>query len=239
MADKIKICVLGNSHVASLKMGWELIRNEYKQMNLTFFAQRQSGLNGLVLRNGLLVPNNEELKRAISYTSGGLEFIDINDFDFCLLYGLGVRPYIAYSDQFFSKAVIELLAKDWCSNTLTARLLTMIRKISDIKTFVGHPPLPGAADSTSSADVNRYFTGIEIFNNYLFSKYSARLLGQPEETIFNGLYTKNEYASGSRRLDVGDAISNQLHPDGERDHMNGLFGALYLKDLFDVINKQN
>jgi hypothetical protein len=235
VTDQIKICVFGNSHAASLKMGWELIAKEYESVDLIFFAQRNTGLSGLVVRDGLLVPNSEWLKKAIVHTSGGLECVNFNDFGFSLLYGLDLHPYFVKNDQFFSRSALALAAKDRASETVSMKLLQKIRMISDIKVFVGHCPLPSVGSGDPSVEPAGYDAGIEIMNELVLYGYNAVLLGQPRQTIVNGRHTDKKYSSGSRRLDIGDSLSNKIHEDSDNVHMNENFGALYLKEFLDIV----
>jgi hypothetical protein len=101
-----RICVLGNSHVASLKLGWDSLKTQYPNVDITFFANRQRRMEALQVEKGKLVPDNEALKTAIAYTSNGLTSIDSRKFDLYLLYGLDLKPYFPPT-TFFSAAVLK------------------------------------------------------------------------------------------------------------------------------------
>ena len=62
----MNICALGDSHVGSLKRGWGEIKGEYPKHEITFFAQRSDGLDGLIAHDGKLIANNEKLAKVLS-----------------------------------------------------------------------------------------------------------------------------------------------------------------------------
>lgn len=231
----MRICVLGNSHVASLKKGWDLIKDRYENIDLTFFAQRQRGLIDLEIKDGMLFPSTISLKNAISYTSGGRDHIDFSLYDSCLIYGLGLKPYKASPDQFFSENVLSFALKDHISKTVSLRTLLKIKKVSSITTYVGHQPLLAAQEENDIGDLRLYFEGFELLKQYFNKEYGCNLVSQPSNTICGGFNTMQVFSSQSTRLDIGDGISGEEHPVNDVEHMNDLFGAKYLEEFFKLL----
>ena len=97
----MKICVIGNSHVASLKEGYDSLKQSnprWADIDLTFFAARAKLIMALDIIHGadgaslLAGAKGSELETSIEYTSGGKKVIDLRDYDHCLLYGAYYLP---------------------------------------------------------------------------------------------------------------------------------------------------
>lgn len=230
----MKICVLGNSHVASLKKGWDSIQTDNQKHQLSFFASRQNGLAGLKLNNGTLVPTTPQLLNDISYTSGGMKDIPLNEYDIFLLYGLGLS--LSVLDTRLSTAVIQQTCIDIADRVLSFRIAKLIRSASHSKIYIGHNP-QRSMDKNARPRANKFdYKETFAFMSSAIDVVDTVLVDQPLVSLANGWNTKEEYSIGSTRLDVGDKISNQLHPDKETEHMNGDFGKLYLDSFFQRLS---
>ena len=231
----IRLCILGNSHTASLKLAWDIIADQHPDIDIVFFANRGTTMEALQVEGNMLVPDNEALKTAIAYTSGGLTSIDIQQFDVCLLYGLDLKPYFS-PKSFFSESLLKEAMLSHVSSSISWELLQKIRMISDCTVFLGHTPLNAAASTTNErGDISTYQMGIKLLNQSVFKKYNASVIEQPLDTIVNSSKTMLKYSIGSTRLDIGDEMSNELHPTNDSMHMNAQFGILYLNDFFKTI----
>ena len=227
----IRLCILGNSHAASLRLGWDIIAPQHPNVEVTFFANRARSMGAFRVEKGLLVPDNSELEEAIVYTSGGLKVIDMQSFDICLLYGLDLKPYFS-PNSFFSESLLKEVMLSHVSSSISWGLLQKIRIISDCTVFLGHTPLNAAESTTNErGDVSAYQVGIKLLNQSVFKKYNASVIEQPLDTIVNSSKTMLKYSIGSTRLDIGDEMSNELHEVHDMMHMNEQFGAHYL-DVF-------
>lgn len=92
MSDVTKICVLGNSHLASMKTGWELIRETTPDLDLTFFGAPKAMMDDLLLEGDHLVAGTDKLRRKLKTFSEGSETIDVNAFDAFVIVGLQFGP---------------------------------------------------------------------------------------------------------------------------------------------------
>lgn len=227
-----RICVLGNSHVASLKEAWDQLAKQHTAFDLTFFAARQNQLSDLVRQNNLLVPTNERLAAALAYTSGGRDCIDLDAYDAFLFYGLGLKLPRLSSD--LSIAVRQSCCHDALAGSLNASIASRVHAYTDKPIYAGHEP------QWAFREIERLsaaFLGYEAAFDIMKSEARHRgilLLPQPHETLVDGWGTRHEFSHGSKRLDVGDEISNELHRPRERQHMNGAFGRLYLQHAFET-----
>jgi len=222
-----KVCILGNSHAACLKLAWDEARSTYGNVSLTFFADRRAGLMGLQPKDGLLVPDSDQLRATIEHTSGGLGVVDVQSFDAILLVGLQVIAY-PHAEGHFSSAAIRQWLLDHTPRTGAFNLARKIRKISRIPVFVAHQPLECVDAVEAEMDLLPYRSSVRFMNERLFKPLDACVLEQPEQTITNGFYTKRAYSSDAKRLDVGDETSNETLPPSDRRHMNATFGSVVL-----------
>lgn len=226
------VCVIGNSHVGALKRGWDRISRTRRNIELVFFCQRGMGLKGLNCEGSALVPDNDFLKRAIMFTSGGRDRIDVNEFDAIVLYALGANPFFRDESRFLSKKVIKQALHDSLTQSLAFELLIKIREISGKTVYIGHTPLPAAQMAAVNQATDSYIHGMQLANDAVYSPMNAIMMTQPLETIVNGGRTDIRYSIGSKRLAVGDPLDDEAHADDDVVHMNEEFGELWLNWLF-------
>lgn len=228
-----RICVIGNSHIASLKGGWNIIgAGKPPRLEITFFGHRANRLDGLEVVDGLLRPDNEDLERSLAFTSGGATSIDPGRYDHILLYGMGALPWILPTDVVYSHEVLKRAAGDLSSDTLSMRTLNKLRRIYDGPVHLGHEPLP-ALEPVGEGTAAAYVNGMERLNALVYGPINARLWTQPVETIVNGQNTSLSYSAGSKRLAVGANRGDDPHGDDDRIHMNHHFGALWLQAFLE------
>lgn len=225
-----RLIVIGNSHVACLKQGWDRIRNESHDIDIVFFAHRGDKIGDLRPKGQSLIAPNEDLKSALAFTSGGKDTIEFSDADLVLLYGLRLRiPFdtgCKYSEQVQNQAL-----KDQVKRSLCLKFIRKIRAISDIKVLVGHDPLPASGHDRPGTK-QQYLDRIKAMNDLMFAPLNAELIHQPIQTVESGFQTNPKYTSNSTRLAIGRRIDNERHPDKDIRHMNAAFGELLLTQLF-------
>jgi hypothetical protein len=227
----MKICVMGNSHVGSLKRGWDEVRTNYREHEITFFAQRSDGLEGLIAQNGKLIPNNEKLASALEFTSGGKKEIEPKEYDVFVIYGAGVNINWVVENHFYSNAVIESSLNDLVTNTLSFHLLQRLRALTNKPVFIGHLPLVPAVEVLSDTRPSDYIARVERINEIAYRPLGAELVRQPLSTIVNGNKTHPDFSKGSKALAVGDSGDNVSHPESDSDHMNDKFGEIWLREF--------
>ncbi|MCC2634641.1 MAG: hypothetical protein K0S48_2527 [Ramlibacter sp.] len=229
----MRICVLGNSHVASLKLGLEKMPDARKNVSMDFFASRASALGALRLENNRLVPTNDNLARSIAHTSGGKSEVVLADYDAFLVYGLGFRLPVMQAQ--LSSAVQRQICRDTLVQALNFRMCSMVRQATDKPVYVGHDPQE--AEGRKSPELSRslpYEAVYDMMRSELF-RDDVRLVAQPRQTFANSWFTKPEFSAGSTRLDIGDAKSNELHSEADNKHMNGDFGRIWLESFFPAV----
>lgn len=233
----MKLCVIGNSHSACLKLAWEQLQTRYLDHSITFFAQRGIGMSGLMPRGKMLVPAGEALRQAMLHTSGGHATIDLPNFDAVLIVGFlwGYPPSTGY----YSHAAAQQALIDVTPKTLAIRLLRKIRQVSDIPVFLAHQPLRSDdSDIDGSADLAPYRRLVEVLNSAFMESEGAVLLSQPPQTIARSFFTRREFAVGSLRLDIGDGDTDENPYADPRSHMNTRYGDIYLSTHLPTIARQ-
>lgn len=231
----MKIAVIGNSHIGSLKRGLALMAPAPAH-ELTFFGARSDGLKDLAIDNGMLVTNDAAVRDAIVFTSGGLDHIAPAQFDAFLLYGMEARPFTLPQDRTYSSAVLSRAVSDVFEDTLSHLTLGKIRSVTDKPIFVGHNPMKGAPRRDTPQDTSALERGTELLNRTVYADMQARFILQPLTTIVNGANSDIAYSQGSRSLAIGDKNDDALHPAIDLNHMNDLFGRLWLEQFFASID---
>lgn len=228
----MKLCVIGDSQVASLKLGWDAAREQNRQIDVTFFAGRYPRLSHLELENDSLVPKEEKLAEQISYTSGGKDRISIGDYDAFLICEWTLRlPILASS---LTSAVCKQTCVDIFQRSIGRKLAEMVRGVTHKPILIAH-----AAQKSLDPEADR----LESFLDYstvrnLFAASidieASQFVGQPISTIAaDGWHTEKSYSIGSRRLDVGDKLSNKEHLVNDIGHMNEQFGRLWWRSAVE------
>lgn len=227
----IKICIMGNSHVGSLKRGWDNISSEHPEKEVIFFAHRANGLSGLISKDEKLVPDNEDLAKALKFTSGGKQEIEPEAYDIFLIYALGLTINFAQSGRFYSKAVIKKSLNDFVESTLSFQLLKRLRDVTNKKIFIGHTPFEAAAPLLPDTKPADYVGKVKLMNDIIYYPLDCELVLQPLSTIVNGNNTHHDFSKNSMRLSVGDHFDNEYHPEDDNFHMNDKFGEIWLKEF--------
>jgi hypothetical protein len=222
-----RICVLGNSHVASLKLAWDELRTDHPDRELVFFAARGLDLRHLRVAGNALVTNRPRVARSIAFTSGGANKVEVDRYDAFLIYALALK--VPDLDRRLSSAVKSQACRDSLGRSLNLRLCRMVRQVSDAPIYVGHNPQPASELALHAQQMN--YIDVHAVSAGELDVVGARLVAQPDETLINGWNTKPELAKGSTRLDIGDDHSNEPHPEQDVAHMNMEFGRAYLEHL--------
>jgi hypothetical protein len=248
----MKIAVLGNSHIASLKLAWEKLKLNYPNLELVFFGARGRDLLHLKVENARLIPTRAKTEEQILFTSGGLHCLDTQAFDAFLVYGpYHVEGFLAFTDTFkvgnfadskrrtLSLSCFAQLCHDRLQESLLFQLVAQTRSANAAAPiFVAPAPFPGDNCLDEAASKWRVFASGDCASmqagyyeglRSVFSPFNAEFLPQPEHTIINSLFSKRNYAKGSVRLTAGLATQ---HPSDNYWHMNQAYGEIFLTEAF-------
>jgi hypothetical protein len=224
----MKLCVIGNSHIASLKSGWEMVSDSMPGIELVFFGSPGGKMRFLRVRGARLVPSDEDLARDIAFTSGGQTAIVPRDHDAVLLYGL--NQYVPRLRRGISRAVVQATLADMGGRGICPAMAQKVRRVTRKPLWVAPAPLETAPqDQHDTATFHDYDTLLTAMKAG-FPVEDARFLAQPAQTIGPDLRAPNRWGLGSERLRRPDDESRpRYHDESDVRHMNAEYGALWLR----------
>lgn len=231
----MKLVIIGNSHIGSLRRAWEEISGNYPSVEIVFFGSKRDTLKHMKVQGRKIVPTDNIVLKSISFVSGGRSSIDPAEFDVALIYGAQAEPFFFPVNSFYSSQVIRRTMEDLARGRVHFKLANMIRRLSDMPVYIGHTPLRAARKRPRDQSLDSYTRGLALLNEVVFAPMSVRMVSQPLETIVNGNGTDMKYTVGSRRLAVGNAGDDELHSEKDRYHMNEEFGKLWLEKFFSEL----
>lgn len=256
----IRLCLIGNSHLAALALGWRQIAPRYPDIAITFFGAKAGFLDGLRVFDRGLRAEDDDLRKKMEWLSGGISEIIVEDYDMFWFVGnnFGVHtvlePYLAHWAEGHtpdpkrgpvSDALFLELADAALRRTLAMDLFRRLRQTTDAPVrFVCQPePSAGALTSREGRTVafrlaERQGDSVELAAQaaQVFAAIEARdgvkVFRQPEETRAGPLLTHAHHGRGSVRLQRGLTTE---HGDHDLMHMNGDFGAIMLESCLATL----
>lgn len=229
----MRIALVGNSHAAMMKGGWDMIAGAFPEIGMTFFASPKGSLDGLVVDGGRLVARDEALAQRLALTSGGRVGIDPVDFDIFVLVGLDLA--VRRIDPRLSGALRKVTAER-ALDCLSMKIARQLRALCDKPILCLPTPRRaadgGQTDRDTEATVARYRAGTEALTAVL-PVQRIRVLGQPVETLVSSGQTAMHWSRGARKMPRGDGTQDAFGDDDTR-HMNADFGALWLRQVLPV-----
>lgn len=263
MSAPLRLCLIGNSHLAAIKLGWQLLASKHPDVVPTFFGSPRNSLRELHWQGAALVCRSEPVKHNLQMTSGGLSEIDLRNFDAVLLCGLGfglrqlARVYISHRHmglgnwpdavQRVSRACFQDAVSGQMRQTLASRLGHLIRERTAVPLLLVPTPMPvdtllegGDQDiiecwrpMIDSGDPSVLIAEYQRACAALVPPFSG-ILQQPEATLASPVTTHPSFQHGAVRLTEG---LNERQPEGDVSHMNAAYGAQVLQLALAEINR--
>jgi hypothetical protein len=239
----IRVCLIGNSHFAAIKKGWDLVPELADKMQLTFFGSPGSMLRTLKVGDGCLYDPSEKVSRYLSVTSGGLRTIEARSYDVFLLVSLELSFAIA-TDMYSQHRLVEhqarglnLISQGALENgllgamrsTLATETAAKIRQLSPAPIVFVTAPLPNPA-MQHHIRYRRQWNGkhlpflLDLYNRKLRdlgAELGVHTYTQPQQTVAPPCFTDPVYAL--------DHEVSGLH------HTNERFGAELLLDIAPLL----
>ena len=249
----MRICVIGNSHMACLKLAWERLRSRHAGLELTFFGAAGHGwYEDLVPRAPGFVARNEKLAANLRATSGGLDEIALDAYDAFALVGLLFAParvlYVAarcsYLDArldsqklLVSRECFKAAVDDAVRDTVALRVARVIRDAGRRVLLLPQPHF--SVGWRESEQGRRMFPneppGCWALLGQIWrecAQEAARearveLLLQPAETVVDDFFSPEHLRRGAVRLrDLATEF-----PEDAFDHLNADYGEIALRAL--------
>lgn len=231
------VCLIGNSHVGALKLGWPEIEAQFPGFTLDFYASAGQSMQ-LEVRDGKLVPPTPEIRKRLAATSGKDGDIEAG-YDAYVVCGLtlsSMRALHAYNANFAAsgKAGVQDFARAMEPALRGAIAVDVIAKLRQITrapifligtpygAFVRHEQLWEKLKSRGHEEaVARAY---DATCNKIAEELSAVFVPQPPETVAeNGFTTREAFF-----LFALDYVRGEK---AEHTHMNAGFGAVVLRDV--------
>lgn len=248
-----RICVIGNSHITAMKLGWEIVGHERPDLEATFFGAPAKTIAQTAVRENTIFPASPEVEQFFLQTSGGKSQID-DTYDCYLVCGLkfSLARLLSMSDRHrtetesrddrrpISAEFLHAVIASGLRQSLAIEIARKLRRISAAPIVVipvpfrsdhgeNHLPERFAEDAQRRQIAERFKAAAESAGEEL----NVEICFQPDATISEQLLTKAMYSRGSAPLgNMTDA-----HPDDDATHMNGEFGALVWRELFAGDNR--
>lgn len=228
----IKLCVFGNSHTAALVEAWNVIKADFPNFSLTFFAYPNRGLFDTDVNHEDIIPTSHHVKAAFKVTSNGQDSAKIGDYDGILLYGLlDPNQFLYEVDEYISDQVKTRLKIDVVRNELNFYLLNLIRKIDKNKQIhVGLAPYKAHRGESfdnmcilSPDSISPVFAELKSELNFSF-------VFQPERTVINGRFTIESYRNDHPNLNIGNEEAFKKTMPDDLKHMNSDYGKIWLQN---------
>jgi hypothetical protein len=251
----MKVCVIGDSHLAAMKLGWEDMQAAFPDFTLTFFGAPFPLIERLAVRNGTIVPTQWKTEVFFRHTSGGEARID-GSYDRVLLCGmkfsiwrvLGVYKHCRAEDEKsdgrlpLSDPCYRRTLEDHLADTTCIATFKLLREIG--ATPVGIVPTPFPSEESDmlerryqarargdEARVAQHFAdAAETLGRRLgFAPYLA-----PASLLASPIATKAACAKDS----VGLRLDSVPHAQDEHNHMNAAYGAAMLRGILPALAAQ-
>ncbi|RMC37476.1 hypothetical protein [Paracoccus alkanivorans] len=236
----MKLCIVGNSHIACLRSAMNGNDSFFKNNDVTFFGAPRRMLTKLATdQSGRKLIAPPRVERYLQKTSGGLINIELDKYDAFLVGGLSYAvqslvPTFA-SDQYSSEVRRATVRDYWTSQTIN-QVIGVLRSVCAAPIFVMHAPLAAVLDPVQVPE-SVYASMIETSQDAYFDDFSARLLRQPDSTLNGGMATRREYSVGSVRLEGVGSDDLKEHHEDETEHMNAAFGGIMLNVLAEELSR--
>lgn len=250
----LRLCIVGNSHVASLASAWKGLAERWPTVEITFFAARGATLETLTARRGALQARNQKMREQLKWVSGGHEAIVAADYDAFWLIGLrlGVETIAPLYGSCWaeshapdpsrtpvSDAAFARTAEERIRQSAAFAVYDKLRPITGAPVRVFPQPNPSIAllETTESRTEPFRRAAHNGDEAALWRQYSAALArvadekgatlcGQPDETREREIFSSAVWSHRAVRLRPG---LDQEHGIEDNIHMNAQFGALMLE----------
>lgn len=253
----MKGCIVGNSHLAALKLGWKEIAHDFPKIELDFFGSHRDSMMRTEVRDGRLVALDAGVRSKLQMTGGAPE-IELARYDFFAIVGMGfgLHPALAIFEshaipsfqagdrQVISEAAFADAMSDSLRGSTAGHIYWLLYTETSAPILIIPQPLnaEGILSSVRRGviykKINRLGIEKQISDIYASASLAALsghtdIIYQPPETVTSHIFTKDIYSDGSVRLN--QALDRQ-HSEADHAHMNARYGQVMLREMIARIN---
>lgn len=261
MSAPIRLCIIGNSHLAAVKLGWALIASEHPGIQPTFFGSPRATLRELHWHGPVLAARTGPVRRSLRLTSGGQDEIDLRQFDAVLLCGLSfglrqaARLYLHHRHtglaergealHLVSRACFQTALLGLMEQTVALRVGRLVHEGSALPLLLMPTPMPSEDLLHSQMeDVIRWWQPVLQAGDEaaLLAEHEracaallppfTRILPQPADTLASPMTTRRSFQQGGVQLNGGQ---QEQPPEGDATHMNAAYGAVALREAIAAL----
>lgn len=263
----IKIQIVGTSHVAALRKGWEAISIRFPQVELGFFAANSTLFHLLELDSNLSFGIHDESKylpRYAKFLRDGFGRIAVNLKESDAVVLVGKTTYEAeflknlghYSvDGIRNLGSAPILSREAFNAFASAiyekrRLAPEWRHWDSPKLFLTPPPAPSTKCPASNPRYaswahfeNQSMDNLSLLNAYREIVREKMLLdgvfalSPPSILVSPTGLTPSKYCAGAQKLPVGKGLKAANYEESDFHHMNAEYGSLALEKILNEVLK--
>ena len=256
----LRLLLIGNSHLAAPKLGWDEIADQYPEVRCDFFGGPANWIESAVFEHGVITVPVPSLARKVAKVTGGPTSVAVADYDAIAFIGMrfGLAPYMRQLSlltlydlgrtkagfQIVSKSCLRQLLRDILADTPAFRWSSMVAQASGKPVFLVPQPLSSEARLAHDQLVRRHrnfkaqaaawLAAFQSAARALTAAKGLTLVEQPASTIAFPGFTRAELSRGSVRL----LNNNSKHPELEFNHMNTAYGVELLHTLLAAVRSR-
>lgn len=256
-----RLCVLGNSHIASIKLAWEADAAQHPGLTLDFVGAEGTVMRETGLVDGKIAALTPKAQKAFSITAGRSE-IDLSAYAGFLLHGAGLQLSMLVGSQrahrFYGQKVkaentlsydyyLQACIDRFYNNTAAGYLLRMLLAGSEAPILVLPTPFPATTvlEDSRAPDHAMVRNIVGAGDQQLFlklyrdlcralSRGRVAVLPQPEDTIADGIMTEARFTKGS----VSVLREGREHGEDDHRHMNPDYGRVILEQALGFLETE-
>ena len=250
----LRLLLIGNSHLAAFKLGWDKIAGQYPDIRCDFFGGPANWIEGAVFEHGAIKVTTASWAEKVAIITGGPTSIELGDYDAIAFIGMnfGLAPYMgqlsrltlydlgpATKVQIVSKFCLRQIFSDILATTHAFRWSSMIAETSGKPVFLVPQPLSSDArlehdpllrhHPDFKAQAAAWFAAFQSAARTLTDAKGVTLVEQPDTTVAFPGFTRAELSRDSVSL------LNNKHTDLEFNHMNTTYGTELLQTLLAAV----
>lgn len=253
---KHRICIIGNSHIAPIMTGVELITIP-EDVEFDYFAGHSDVLRDMALRDNKLVPTTEVTRRRMAKLSAGRQEIEIADYSAFVLVGLRfnivriIEELFKYqihgfdtahnvTKPYLSRACLKALVMSILRYSTAGHYVSMLRKVTDRRITLIPQPYPSerivkGEQAMLWQEVSE--NGLHAHVAQLYESLAQQLAGEskyeymPQPLVTrSGAFTQQRFSQDATALSP-DMNPHKKYPPSDPYHMNKLYGAIVLEQF--------
>lgn len=257
----MNLCVIGNSHLAAIKLGWENIAADHPDFNITMFGAPGHLLAYTEERDGIIAPTQPATQKHF-WRTGRAPQIELNQYDRFLLVAVGFNPFFLFRNyythpfyglnwrwqQLVSRDCFIAAAEGAIMASPGPQMIDQIRRATDKPVELMPQAFRSDAILEGSDGHSLLFrTAVEHNDtaalSALWTEYTtgadigASIIPQPAETMTHDIFTQRKFSDKSVQLRGDLSIARSTHSKSDCAHMNALYGQTVMSKYLDALRE--